>query len=110
MGGHVTSALSLGFWVALMSISYDRHLWANGVKGSFPGATKAIGREEIYLMLEEMRKLRNDVMHHAALFDRSPRARLANVMKVLGLISKESETYVASLDNLSFVINQRPPC
>ncbi len=109
-GGHVVSALSLGFWVALMSVSYDKHLWANGVKGSFPNAPKDIGREQIYTMLEDMRKLRNDVMHHAALFDRSPKAKLANIMNILGLLSNDARAYVADLDKLSFVINQRPRC
>jgi hypothetical protein len=39
--GHVVSALSLGFWVALMGTSYSNHLWHNGIRGSFPNATAA---------------------------------------------------------------------
>lgn len=72
MGHHVVSALSLGFWVEMMSASYDQHLWANGIHNSFPGAAAGTNRAELFLMLEDMRRLRNAVMHHEALFDRSP--------------------------------------
>ncbi|WP_234901859.1 hypothetical protein [Agrobacterium rubi] len=109
-GGHVVSALSLGFWVALMGKSYDKHLWHNGVKGSFPYAPKTSSRDQIHAMLEDMRKLRNEIMHHAALFDRNPQAKLANVMGILALISRETEIYARTLATLNAVINQRPPC
>ncbi|MES5097423.1 hypothetical protein ABUK73_04255 [Agrobacterium sp. BA1120] len=109
-GDHVVSALSLGFWVALMGKAYDKHLWHNGIKGSFPYAQKAIGRSQIHSMLEDMRKLRNDVMHHAALFDKTPQAKLADVMGLLALISHETEIYVKTLSTLNSVINQRPQC
>lgn len=108
--GHVVSALSLGFWVALMGSSYDKHLWHNGVKASFPNASKTIDRPAIHGMLEDLRKLRNDFMHHAAVFDRNPQARLANVMNLIALISSDTEVYVQSLNRLNQVINQRPRC
>lgn len=104
------SALSLGFWVALMGSAYDKHLWHNGIKGTFPCASKTQDRAAMHIMLEEMRKLRNDIMHHAAVFDRSPQARLANVMAILAAISSETEHYVSALNRLNQVINQRPPC
>lgn len=108
--GHVVSALSLGFWVALMGASYDKHLWHNGVMTSFPHAAKHQDRAAIHLMLDDMRKLRNDIMHHAAVFDRHPQTRLHNVIAVISLISAHTGDYVTSLSRLNHVINQRPSC
>lgn len=93
-----------------MSASYDQHLWANGIPNSFPGASRGTTREDIHDMLEEMRKLRNSVMHHEAVFDRSPKVKMTNVMNVLSAVSVDTKQYVASLDDLTFVINQRPIC
>lgn len=108
--GHVVSALSLGFWVALMGTSYTSHLWHNGIKGSFPNATAAEDQAAVHMMLDEMRKLRNDIMHHAAIFDRRPQAKMANVMKIISLISVETHAYVERLNRLQTVLNERPPC
>ncbi|KWV47742.1 hypothetical protein AS026_13290 [Rhizobium altiplani] len=109
-GGHVVSALSLGFWVALLGVSYENHLWHNGMADSFPNARNSADRETIYLCVEELRKVRNEIMHHAAIFDRGPKGKLATVMDLLGMVSVETRDYVARLDTLSQVINERPRC
>jgi hypothetical protein len=80
------------------------------LKGSFPNVNKTIDRETVYNMLDDMRKLRNDIMHHVAIFDRKPRYKMENIINILELVSTDTRIYVDSLDKLSFVINQRPRC
>ncbi|MBA8836474.1 Abi family protein [Rhizobium leguminosarum] len=108
--GHVVSALSLGFWVALMGTSYSNHLWHNGIRGSFPNATAAEDQVAVHVMLDDMRKLRNDIMHHSAIFDRKPQLKMANVMKIISLVSFETHSYVNRLNRLQTVLNERPSC
>ena len=104
---HVIAGLSFGFWVALMTSAYDNHLWVNGVKGSFPHANN-LTREDIYLHLDEMRKFRNDVAHHIAIFDRSPQKQFQNTLLILGLICKDTLWLSTEIARVSRVINERP--
>lgn len=105
---HIVAGLSFGFWVTLMTASYDKHLWANGVRFSFPNAPPQVGRREIHSMLEDMRELRNDVMHHIAIFDRGPQKRYRNVLHIIEMICSETHWLVGHLSRLNQVINERP--
>lgn len=105
---HVIASLSFGFWCRLMTRAYDKHLWANGIRQSFPGAGQADGRESIYQALEAMRKFRNDVMHHVAIFDRGPQNEFQNVLHIIRLVCPETCWLVTHLSRVSQVINDRP--
>ena len=105
---HIIAGLSFGFWVALMTSSYDNHLWLNGTKSSFQYASKLDDREAIYDRLDKMRKFRNDIAHHIAIFDRSPQTQLQNAQYITGLICKDTLWLSKELSRVSQVINQRP--
>lgn len=105
---HIIANLSFGFWANLMTRAYDKHLWAVGVKQSFPGAGAHEDREAIYLMLDDMRSFRNEVMHHYAIFDRGPQAKFQNVLHITKLICAETHWFSSHLARVSQVINARP--
>jgi hypothetical protein len=69
---HVVAGLSFGFWLSLLTSRYDRQLWANGVRGSFPHLPRQHGRDDIYKALDKLRRFRNKIAHHSAIFDKSP--------------------------------------
>lgn len=105
---HIIGALSFGFWQDLMGASYDKHLWANGLGGSFPNAPANVDRAGIYVMLGEIRMLRNDVMHHYAIFDQRPQARYQTALTLAGYICAETHWLITHLSQVSQVINDRP--
>lgn len=105
---HVIAALPFGFWVNLMTRPYDKQLWATGVKVAFPNALRSDDRETIYAALEKMRKLRNDIMHHYAIFDKGPQSEAQNIQRVIGLVCSETEWFSHQVSTLSRVINDRP--
>ena len=105
---HVIAGLSFGFWVALMTSAYKNHLWVNGVRDSFPNATKSEIREEVYLKLDRMRKFRNEVAHHVAIFDRSPQSQFQNALEITGLVCEHTLWLSTEIAQVSSVINQRP--
>jgi hypothetical protein len=105
---HVIAALPFGFWVNLMTRPYDKQLWATGVKVAFPNAERSDDREAIYFRLENMRKIRNDIMHHYAIFDKGPQAEAQNIQNLIRLVCRETEWLVQQVSTLSRVINDRP--
>lgn len=105
---HVVAGLSFGFWVSLMTKSYQNHLWGNGVRHSFPNAPKSETREDIYLKLDQMRHFRNSVAHHFAIFDRSPQNELHNAMTITRYVCTETHWLALETSRLSKTINERP--
>lgn len=105
---HVIAALPFGFWANMMTRSFDKHLWANGVRVAFPLAGPNDTREVIYERLEKIRNIRNDVMHHYAVFDKGPQAEIQNALHLVGLICSETEWFAHQLGTMPRVINDRP--
>lgn len=105
---HIIAGLSFGFWIRLMTKAYDNQLWANGVVNSFPNAGKDEDREAIYQRLDRLRRFRNDIAHHVAIFDRKPQSELQNAMHITNSICSDTHWLAASLSNVSRVINERP--
>nr|WMC97385.1 hypothetical protein RAR13_01315 [Aminobacter aminovorans] len=105
---HIVANLSFGFWANLMTRAYDKHLWAIGVRQSFPGAGAREDREAIYQMLDQMRSFRNEVMHHYAIFDRGPQAKFQNVLHITKMVCPETHWLSLHLSRVSQIINARP--
>lgn len=105
---HVVAGLSFGFWVRLMTSSYDKQLWANGVVNSFPNVAKAEGRPEIHARLERLRKFRNDVAHHVAIFDKNPNTQFQNSLHLINLVCSETHWLTTELARVNQIINSRP--
>jgi hypothetical protein len=105
---HIVASLSFGFWVALMTSAYDKHLWVNGVKTSFPSAAPKDDRHAIYLMLDAMRKFRNDAAHHVAIFDRHPQREFQNALKITKLICDDTHWLSSETARVGQVISDRP--
>lgn len=105
---HVIAALPFGFWVNLMTRSFENQLWATGVRVAFPYAAKGDNRQSIHASLEKMRAIRNDVMHHYAIFDKGPQAVAKELQEFLGLICPETAWFAQQIATISRVINDRP--
>jgi hypothetical protein len=105
---HIIANLSFGFWVNLMANSFDNHLWATGIKTSFPYAQKHEDRQSVYLMLDEIRIFRNEIMHHCAIFDKSPQRRYQSIIHITKMICNETYWLSKELSHFGQVLNDRP--
>lgn len=105
---HVIAALPFGFWVSLMTKSYQNHLWINGLNASFPNAEQTDTWETIYCKLDQMRHFRNAVAHQYAIFDKTPQKEMQNALGLISLICGETSWLASKTSNLSRVINERP--
>ena len=105
---HVVAGLSFGFWHNLTHENYKNYLWANGLRNSFPNLPRTMELEDVYNIADRFRKFRNKIAHHYAIFDRSPVSEYQNMLKLLGLVCKDTEWLCKELNAVSRVINQRP--
>lgn len=105
---HVISGLNFGFWVGLMARPYDKHLWANGIKSSFPAAPKGFDRATIHQKIDAVRQIRNDVMHLRSIFDKQPRKRLAEITAAVALICEDTAFFLRITSEVEQIIAQKP--
>jgi hypothetical protein len=105
---HVVAGLSFGFWLHLLTHSYEHHLWQNGLRHSFPNLPKKAGLRELYGQFDRLRKFRNKIAHHYAIFDRGPMAEFQNTLEVIGWVCEDTKWLAKELSNVASVISRRP--
>lgn len=105
---HIISALSLGFWVHLTTAAPRNYVWQGTLRNLFPHMPAITPDSEIQKAADRLRKLRNRIAHHNAIFDKHPTAEYRNIQDLLGWICPETTWLVRQLSNPARVINQRP--
>ena len=105
---NVVAGLEFGFWVSLMTSRFQNHIWINGIGQSFPGAQNSETRTTIHQKLDKMRRFRNLVAHHHAIFDRAPQPEIQNALHITKLVCADTHWLANETSRLSTVINQRP--
>lgn len=96
---HVVAGLTFGFWVGLLTSSYEHHLWQQGMRRSFPFAPNELDRESAYLKVNRLRVFRNKVAHHYAIFDQDPLVEHENALEIVGWSSPAAVYVVKQLSN-----------
>jgi hypothetical protein len=104
----VVAGLSFGFWLYLLTSRYQHHLWENGLRHSFPNLPKKVGLRELHSQIDKLRKFRNKVAHHNAIFDRAPMAEYQNTLEVIGWVCEDTKWLAKELSNVASVISRRP--
>jgi hypothetical protein len=105
---HVIAGLSFGFWLNLLTTSYEKHFWATGLQKSFPHLPGAIDQEELYKRLDRLRNWRNKIAHHYAIFDRHPKDELANTSEIISWICPETHWFANELSTVQNVLSRKP--
>lgn len=105
---HVVAGLSFGFWLNLLTTSYDKHLWATGLQKSFPHLPKKTGRQNLYDRFDRLRNWRNKIAHHYAIFDKRPKIELANTLEIIAWVCPETHWLAKELSSVERVLSRRP--
>ena len=106
--GHIVSSLSLGFWVHLTSINPRRLIWKGSVISLFPHLPSTIQEDAIHTKADKLRKFRNRIAHHNAIFDRKPTGQYQNIRDILSWICPETLWLMKQSSNPAKVISCRP--
>lgn len=105
---HVVSALSLGFWVHLTTATPRQYVWLGAIRQHFPFMPPGIRDDEIHGAADRLRRFRNRVAHHNAIFDKGPTAEYRNIQNLVGWICPDTLWFLKQLANPAAVINRRP--
>ena len=104
----VVAGLTFGFWQNLLGRKLGYLLWRPGVSPFFRRLPRTEDRESIYRRLEQLRKFRNAIMHHAPIYDRGPMAEYQNIQSLLSWICPETTWLMKQLANPATIISARP--
>lgn len=104
---HVCSALTFGFWEHLTTKRFERLIWKRGIRHNFPHAGN-MSRDELHDQIETVRRWRNRIAHHRAIFDKGPAAKYQAALKLIGIVCPETSAWVAAETQISQIIAARP--
>lgn len=105
---HVASALTFGFWEHIATKKFDRTVWKKGVKAVFPGAPYNATRDDLQLLIESVRRWRNRISHHNAIFDKDPSRKFQDCLKLLQWASPDTAAWLVNIATVQQAINLRP--
>ena len=105
---HLVSALSFGFWEHLTTKRFNRYLFPKGFQKNFKHAPWDAKLDDLHALIESVRRWRNRIAHHNAIFDKGPSAKFQDALKLIGWTSPDLETWVAGHCRINQIINSRP--
>ena len=106
--GHIVSAMSLGFWVHLVSANPRQYIWKGNVRLLFPHLPAHIQDADIHTKIDKLRKFRNRIAHHTAVFDRKPVKQYQNIQDIISWICPETFWLMKQSANPAYVLSLRP--
>lgn len=102
----LVTELSFGFWVSLVSRTYDRELWVPCLHRALPGFRGR--RDRLHEALLTLVYLRNRIMHHEPIHHRHLKADHDKIRLLLGYASPELVTCLVSYDRVPKLLGERP--
>lgn len=105
----ICSASSFGFWEHLTTKRFVRIIWKRGIGHNFPQApVKVDAREDLHNLIQSVRRWRNRIAHHKALFDKSPSEKLQDTLTLIRWVCDDTADWVTSICEVQQVINAKP--
>jgi hypothetical protein len=86
--------LNLGFWTGLFGSHYE-DIWRKHLRFIFKSATGALKRKDIHSVLDNIRRLRNRIAHHAPIIERDLQSDYKSIIELIALICPETSKWVA---------------
>ena len=105
---HVVSALTFGFWEHLTTKRFERYLWPKSIRFSFPGTPNGKTRDDLHGLIESVRRWRNRIAHHRAIFDKGPTKHHADALDLIRWCCPTTAQWVSSMSRVAAIVNERP--
>jgi hypothetical protein len=105
---HVCSGLTFGFWEHLTTSRFNRLLWKWGIRHNFPNAPAAATPKDLHDLIESVRRWRNRIAHHKAIFDKGPTKKYQDTICLIRWVCDDTANWVTSISNVQQIINAKP--
>ena len=105
---HICSALPFAFWEHLTTKRFERFLWSKGIRNIFPCAPKEMTLLDLHDLIESVRRWRNRIAHHQAIFDKSPTKKHQDTLRLISIACDTTHSWVASGSRVPIALGLRP--
>ncbi len=106
--GRIIAELNWGFWTGILAKRYETTLWRPLFRTAFPSAPTPLIRNNVFLPLDDLRRLRNRIAHHEPIFNRNIADDYAAILNLIGWISPTTRQWVDDQSRVLTVLAQRP--
>jgi hypothetical protein len=107
-GHHVVSSSTFGFWEHFATKRFERLLWTKGIRSIFPNAPNDIRREDIQALIESVRRWRNRIAHHRAIFDKGPMRKHQDALELIKFVCADTYAWVTKASRVPMALQLRP--
>jgi hypothetical protein len=104
----IVAGLSFGFWVSLLSPSFNPGLWSYQLRAAFPNLPATENRGSLFKASGDIANLRNRISHHEPIFQRDLQLDFSELMKLLSWICPTTEAWIRPHCEISAVVRQKP--
>lgn len=105
---HVASALTFGFWEHLTTKRFERLLWHRGIRHNFVDARPTADRQSLHDLIESVRRWRNRIAHHRAIFDKDPMRKYQDSLELMKWVCRDTAGWVSSMSRVPRTLAARP--
>lgn len=104
----IVAGLSFGFWVGLLSPSFNPALWSSELRTAFPNLPAGETRGTLFKYAGDVATLRNRISHHEPIFKRDLLLDFSELMKLLAWICPPTETWIRPHCEVPALVREKP--
>lgn len=105
---HLVSSLSFGFWQHLLTNRFHRLLWPRGMLDAFPNLPNQFERHDVHDRVEIIRKWRNRIAHHKAIFDEGPTRKHQETIQLVRWVCHDVADWLTAASKVPIAVALRP--
>ncbi|HYI71743.1 MAG TPA: Abi family protein [Skermanella sp.] len=102
----IVSELTLGFWSNLFKSCYEDPLWRKCLRNAFPHVGGALLRNDVFAILDKIRRLRNRIGHHEQIILYNLEERYNNIIDIISWVSPITAIWLSHHNRFYDVRNQ----
>ena len=87
---------------------FDEKVWKAELRNVFPYAPDDLKREDIFIRLSAIKKLRNVVAHHECLLGRDGTKESSEILKLLGWACPDVKRFAETCSELGTLLKTQP--
>ncbi|ULJ74489.1 hypothetical protein L2W42_21845 (plasmid) [Rhizobium gallicum] len=99
--------LNWGFWTGILAKRYETSLWRPHLRSVFQSADP-LTRGQIFVPLDDLRRLRNRIAHHEPILNRNIAADYQAILDLVGYICPTTAAWVDGHSQVAAILATKP--
>ena len=107
-GDQVIASLSFGFWVYMLTGSFNIPIWSRQLRKQFPSLPPVVNREQLRKQADAALKLRNRISHHEPIIGLDLPAKHDEVIRLIAWMCPATHDWLQPHLTFDQVFRERP--